>query len=883
MKTKLTLLAISHLLSAICCTASAQGTAFTYQGRLMDGGSPANGSYDLRFAIYDSTNSPGTLIAGPLTNAPTAASNGQFTVILDFGTNVFTGADRWLEIAARTNGAAGGYTGLSPRQHITPVPYAIEAATAGGVSGVIPDAQLSANIARLNGTNVFTGPVTAPSFSGNGSSLGGVAPASGSTNYVAKTGDTMTGTLNLPANGLVAGINQLVLVNGEIGIGTALPTSQLDILQGHREVALNWPNSANLWGGLIAMSRPSDGSAASFIGGAATATNGVEDTVVYAQGGGAELRLASQDQGFGFYHVPDIDTAFGGNRPVPLMKITGAGNVGIGTANPQAELDIAEQAGTIQDGLRLYKPTNSDKNWLTFWQGIGTSGTWRLGQTVYSDGLALYVGGTDPANVGAIVQKWNINGNVGIGTTTPITRLHLSDQSIPTTLGGSGVLTIAGADVGSGMNVKKEILFKTWGNSTNAHGVIGIETVDTANYEAGDLYFATKTGNGNIPPTEKMRISNNGNIGIGTTNPLRTLQIGANDASGLSFEAFSGSPNAGALRFGDNSGWKLNFGRSREVPFGALNSGTAGVLMTIQDNGNVGVGTTTPGQKLDVNGAIRVLAGNSIVFDNSTDSGNTQLYYDGSELVSDHRVWVNSGGLIVNSGNVGIGTANPLTTLHVSSGSAAELLITSTAAGGGGWNLGTGWGGVGSTRSLYLYDYVAAATRLVVDQAGNVGIGTNSPQALLDVNGMARVKVLSITGGSDVAEPFAMSGGDIPKGAVVVIDDAHPGQLKLSQRAYDKRVAGIVSGAGGVNPGLTLSQQCLVEGGQNVALTGRVYALADAANAPIEPGDLLTTSAIPGHAMKVIDPTKAQGAIIGKSMSHLESGRGLVLVLVTLQ
>src|SRR5438270_760063 len=82
-------LAIGQLLTATCCSAFAQGTSFTYQGRLIDGGSPANGIYDLRFAIYDSTNSPGTLIAGPLANAPTSTSNGQFTVVLDFGRNVF--------------------------------------------------------------------------------------------------------------------------------------------------------------------------------------------------------------------------------------------------------------------------------------------------------------------------------------------------------------------------------------------------------------------------------------------------------------------------------------------------------------------------------------------------------------------------------------------------------------------------------------------------------------------------------------------------------------------------------------------------------------------------------------------------------------------------
>ena len=74
-----------------------------------------------------------------------------------------------------------------------------------------------------------------------------------------------------------------------------------------------------------------------------------------------------------------------------------------------------------------------------------------------------------------------------------------------------------------------------------------------------------------------------------------------------------------------------------------------------------------------------------------------------------------------------------------------------------------------------------------------------------------------------------------------------------------------------------------MEGGQNVALSGRVYVQADASNGAIKPGDLLTTSATPGHAMKVAEPGKAQGAILGKAMSALKNGQGLVLVLVSLQ
>ena len=177
-------------------------------------------------------------------------------------------------------------------------------------------------------------------------------------------------------------------------------------------------------------------------------------------------------------------------------------------------------------------------------------------------------------------------------------------------------------------------------------------------------------------------------------------------------------------------------------------------------------------------------------------------------------------------------------------------------------------------------------------ERGNVGIGTINPTAKLEVNGNVKVTgignsvetpVLTVTGGADVAEPFPMSSPEISKGAVVVIDEENPGQLKLSERAYDRRVAGIVSGANGINPGITLSQQGVLDGGRQVALSGRVYVQADATDGPIEPGDLLTTSATPGHAMKVLDHTKAQGAILGKAMSRLEQGRGMVLVLVTLQ
>ena len=144
--------------------------------------------------------------------------------------------------------------------------------------------------------------------------------------------------------------------------------------------------------------------------------------------------------------------------------------------------------------------------------------------------------------------------------------------------------------------------------------------------------------------------------------------------------------------------------------------------------------------------------------------------------------------------------------------------------------------------------------------------------------------ILRITGGCDIAEPFLMTdNATLPEGSVVVIDRANPGHTTLSSEPYDPCVAGIISGAGGVNPGLTLSQEGILEAGQNVALTGRVYCLATASNGAIKPGDMLTTSQIPGHAMKVTDRVRAYGAIIGKAMTPLAGGEGLIMVLVSLQ
>lgn len=297
--------------------------------------------------------------------------------------------------------------------------------------------------------------------------------------------------------------------------------------------------------------------------------------------------------------------------------------------------------------------------------------------------------------------------------------------------------------------------------------------------------------------------------------------------------------------------------------------------MFTDEDGNVGFGTTVPQHRLDVAGTARVSslilptgAGASKVLTSDT-AGNATW------TTPQPLFWqASTGGISFNDGNVGIGTDAPTVRLHVIGG-------IDTSPGGGGYLV------LGDTSAANVSiddnEIMARNNGGVVPlhlqaNGGDVIVGQSG-------NSVLSTPILEITGGSDLSEQFDVSaGGDIEPGMVVSIDPANAGKLVVAARAYDKRVAGILSGAGGVKTGMRMGQQgSLADGEHAVALTGRAYCLVDASNGAIEPGDLLTTSDTPGHAMKVTDHNLAQGAIIGKAMTSFESGTGLVLVLVSLQ
>jgi hypothetical protein len=238
--------------------------------------------------------------------------------------------------------------------------------------------------------------------------------------------------------------------------------------------------------------------------------------------------------------------------------------------------------------------------------------------------------------------------------------------------------------------------------------------------------------------------------------------------------------------------------------------------------------------------------------------------------------------LTLSTDKVGIGTNRPENRLHVGSGSTSihpsrvNAVVASNSPDAGvaiaqnsGVNVllqASGAGGyLGTTSNHPLVLRTNDSDRVVVDTNGNVHVTGDIMLA-----------------NADCAEDFDIAETEpVEPGTVMVVGEE--GVLHESRQAYDKCVAGVVSGAGNYKPGIVLDKQQAPSSRKPIALLGKVYSKVDASYAPIEVGDLLTTSPPPGHAMKANDPLKAFGAVIGKALRPLAAGQGLIPILIALQ
>jgi hypothetical protein len=767
----------------------AQGTAFTYQGRLNNGTNPATGLYNFEFSLFTAP-SGGSQVGSTVTTSGIGVTNGLFTVPIDFGSGAFTGATNWLQIGVETNGLSS-FTALTPRQELTPTPYAIFAEGASTLTGLVPSGGLggtySGAVTFSNSNNSFSGS-GAGLTNVNASTLGGL-PAGNfwqvGGNSGVPTGSNFVGNidnqfLDLHANGVRA--MRLRLLNDVLGLYTNAP----NVVGG---------SSVNLTGINVV--------GATIAGGGGNGTNGVayfnEVTADFGTVGGGSANNAGRNAAV---------SGGAGNSAGGTGSFIGGGGFDGTTASGNSVQDVA---ATIGGGLGNSIPSGGAYSFIgggALNLGVGNYGTVGGGYgNIVSSPYATVGGGYENQASGAwsTVAGGNNNkasfGSYGDSTVGGGDGNTASGDDSTVSGGAVNNASAQGATVGGGQ-----------GNSATGYmstvpGGFGNTALGTESFAAGLLASATQ--NNSFVWSDGSQSPFSGAAVASAFNALASggvfIYNGSNGVSIDNLDQNSGSIDYG-LRFGAGSGEGIGSQRTAGANQYGLDFYTASnERMTIAKGGFVGINTTSPSERLEVNG--------------------NYILIDGGQAAD---------------------TNGPIDAYIGGDGSGSDVQI-------------------GSMNSLIT----------------NVGFWNYAANAWMHIGCSA----ITIHGGSDVAEPFPISNKEteIPQGAVMVIDEQIPGQLKLSDQAYDTRVAGVLSGANGISPGIQMQQEGILEGGRNVALTGRVYALADATNGAIHPGDLLTTSATPGHAMKVTDHERAHGAILGKAMTGLSEGKGMVLVLVTLQ
>lgn len=519
--------------------------------------------------------------------------------------------------------------------------------------------------------------------------------------------------------------------------------------------------------------------------------------------------------------------------------------------------------GEGEKGMWVY---DTDQNLFYFWNGGGwtamssgsLSGSGMEGQvTLWGAGNA--VTGTDDL-------FWDMDyKRLGIGTKFPNAALHIDND----------------ADIA--LNITNS------GNWAISEFLVGIQR--TVNPIAGTDLLQLKVPNGsdvdfqflqcNYGDTKVLKINGSGHlnawtIGAGTDNENARFNIDDSNYDVLMDVKGGGTPSV--------IDYMVNFERT-EIPYSNLDmirmklpDGSPddtqfmeferGAEELIQINGNGDIvlknGASFVGTPNGLNPTNVELTGGDVILDNGQvtlqSNGNIRAWFVGTQQSS----WINLHNeldertVYLRSGSANSGGE---LTMYAADGTSTVSLNANSSG--------------GAYLSLKKSDGSSSIT-LDADYAG-----TGDGRIICDE--------IRLNGGSDFAEYFDVipdheTNQEIEPGTLVSIHPENPGKLMPCSESYDKKVAGVISGANGIDPGLTMGQdQSIASGDYPVALSGRVYVKATNTNGNIEPGDFLTSSSKTGYAMKVKKLKKAKGAIIGKAMTSLDTPEGFVLLLVSLQ
>ena len=525
-------------LLGVVTQAAPLGTAFTYQGQLSDGGLPANGNYDFTFTLFDQGSSVSP-IAGPLTNAMVEVNHGLFTTTLDFGHGVLTGNDRWLEIAVRSNGVPTSFSPLTPRQLLTASPYALfapsagvaaSAATANTVAaGGVAGASLQANAVttdKIADDTVAAADVNADTFNTTFWRASGNIGTTPGTHFIGTTDhqpveikvnlrrafrlepDAAQDAPNLiagsSANTVSPGVVGAVIGGGGrdvdpnrvLGAWGTIGGGQGNIVSNHYDVVSGGLGN-RAGGGWSTVGGGSGNAADNVVLGRATVAGGMENRAsgqVATVGGGRDnaatnsyatvpggrnnlaggedslaagrRALALHDGAFVWADATDADFA---STQSNQFLIRASGGVGIGTGSPAEKLDVA-QGNVVIRGPQDFVP--------------GTDARLNLGdpnnyvRAVWGEGLRLGVW------QGADALVVNNGGNVGIGLTNPLSKLHVAGTVTANSFSGSGAgLTgLSGVSLVAGSvseaALAPNILWRLSGNSGTTAGTHFLGTTD---------------------------------------------------------------------------------------------------------------------------------------------------------------------------------------------------------------------------------------------------------------------------------------------------------------------------------------------------------------------------------------------------------------------